>query len=135
MASRSRCTAVYGPVRTNTLWSGFGGGCQSNDDGDATIAYDRLVNRWIVSQFSVSTTPYLQCVAVSTWWWRPRVGTMRGGGAEGACGREAVVCSQASQCGFWMKPAKGFGSRWRFGGALSQITENRKVQSRKSLIF
>jgi hypothetical protein len=58
--------AVYGPVQTNTLWSGFGGGCQTNNDGDATVAYDRLADRWIVSQFSVSTTPYLQCVAVST---------------------------------------------------------------------
>ncbi|HEY6963374.1 MAG TPA: hypothetical protein VI408_15930 [Gaiellaceae bacterium] len=57
---------VYGPVQTNTLWSGFGGGCQSNNDGDATVAYDRLSDRWIISQFSVSTTPYLQCVAVST---------------------------------------------------------------------
>jgi hypothetical protein len=58
-------TPVYGPVATNTLWSGFGGGCQSNDDGDATVAYDRLADRWIISQFSVSTTPFLQCVAVS----------------------------------------------------------------------
>ncbi len=59
-------TVVYGPVQTNTLWSGFGGGCQTNNDGDATVAYDRLAGRWIISQFSVSTTPYLQCVAVST---------------------------------------------------------------------
>jgi hypothetical protein len=56
----------YGPAATNTLWQGFGGGCQSNNDGDATVKYDRLADRWIVSQFSVSTTPYLQCVAVST---------------------------------------------------------------------
>jgi hypothetical protein len=59
-------TPVYGPVRTNTVWSGFGGGCQANDDGDAIVEYDKLANRWIISQFSVSTTPYLQCVAVST---------------------------------------------------------------------
>jgi hypothetical protein len=58
-------TPIYGPVATNTLWSGFGGGCQTNDDGDATVAYDRLADRWIISQFSVSTTPFLQCVAVS----------------------------------------------------------------------
>ena len=58
-------TPIYGPVATNTLWSGFGGGCQSNDDGDATVAYDRLADRWIISQFSVSSTPFLQCVAVS----------------------------------------------------------------------
>jgi len=59
-------TPIYGPVPTNTLWSGFGGGCETNDDGDATVKYDQLANRWIFSQFSVSTTPYLQCVAVST---------------------------------------------------------------------
>jgi hypothetical protein len=58
-------TAIYGPVPTNTLWSGFGGGCQSNDDGDATVVYDRAADRWVFQQFSVSTTPYLDCVAVS----------------------------------------------------------------------
>ena len=57
---------LYGPAATNTLWSGFGGGCQTNNDGDATVVYDRQADRWIISQFSVSTTPFLQCVAVST---------------------------------------------------------------------
>jgi hypothetical protein len=56
---------IYGPVRTNTVWSGFGGGCQTNDDGDATVKYDRAADRWIITQFSVSTKPYLQCVAIS----------------------------------------------------------------------
>ena len=56
---------VYGPVPINTLWSGFGGGCQTNNDGDPVVVYDRIANRWVISQFSVSTTPYLQCVAVS----------------------------------------------------------------------
>src|SRR6266540_1419763 len=59
-------TPIYGPVPTNTLWSGFGGGCQSHNDGDATVVYDRAAGRWIFTQFSVSTTPYLQCVAIST---------------------------------------------------------------------
>src|SRR5204862_2376053 len=59
-------SVVYGPANTNTLWRGFGGGCETNNDGDATVKYDRLADRWVVSQFSVSTTPYLQCVAVST---------------------------------------------------------------------
>ena len=59
-------TPIYGPVATNTLWSGFGGGCQTNDDGDATVEYDKLADRWIIQQFSVSTTPYLECIAVST---------------------------------------------------------------------
>src|SRR5437763_3217409 len=59
-------TAIYGPVPTNTLWSSFGGGCQTNDDGDATVVYDRAADRWIFQQFSVSSTPFLDCVAVST---------------------------------------------------------------------
>ena len=57
--------ALYGPVPINTLWSGFGGGCQTNDDGDPTVVYDPMADRWVISQFSVTTTPYLQCVAVS----------------------------------------------------------------------
>ena len=57
---------VAGPTATNTLWSGFGGGCQTNNDGDGIALYDKMANRWVISQFSVSTTPYLQCVAVST---------------------------------------------------------------------
>jgi hypothetical protein len=56
---------VYGPVPTNTLWSGFGGQCENDNDGDAVVVYDKAANRWIVSQFAVGTTPYLQCVAVS----------------------------------------------------------------------
>jgi len=59
-------TPTYGPVATNTLWSGFGGGCEWNDDGDGTVVYGKLADRWILQQFSVSTTPYLECIAVST---------------------------------------------------------------------
>jgi hypothetical protein len=57
---------ISGPTAGNTLWSGFGGGCQSNNDGDPIVTYDKIGQRWIFSQFSVSTTPYLQCIAVST---------------------------------------------------------------------
>jgi len=58
-------TRLYGPAAGNTLWSGFGGGCQNNNDGDPIVQYDKAAGRWIFTQFSVSTTPYLQCVAVS----------------------------------------------------------------------
>jgi len=64
--NKSTGALVYGPVAGNTLWAGFGGGCQTNNDGDPIVQYDKLANRWIMTQFSVSTTPYLQCVAVST---------------------------------------------------------------------
>ncbi|HEY7781128.1 MAG TPA: hypothetical protein VIC85_13020 [Ktedonobacterales bacterium] len=61
-------TVRYGPVAINTLWSGFGGLCQTDNDGDPTVVYDGMANRWIIAQFAVTgaTTTYLQCVAVST---------------------------------------------------------------------
>jgi hypothetical protein len=63
-------TLLYGPVPINTLWSGFGGLCQTDNDGDPTVVYDPIADRWVISQFAVTgangtTTPYLQCVAVS----------------------------------------------------------------------
>ncbi len=64
-------TVRYGPVAINTLWSGFGGLCQTDNDGDPTVVYDRAADRWVIAQFAVtgangSSTPYLQCMAVST---------------------------------------------------------------------
>ena len=59
----------YGPALGNTLWTGFGGGCEANNNGDPIALYDHLANRWFLSQFSVTnptTYHYLQCVAVST---------------------------------------------------------------------
>jgi len=57
---------LKGPVAGNSLWAGFGGGCQTNNDGDPIVMYDKMANRWVFAQFSVATTPDLQCVAVST---------------------------------------------------------------------
>lgn len=58
-------SVLLGPEATNTLWSGFGGGCEKNNNGDGTVLFDTISQRWVVQQFSVSTTPYLDCVAVS----------------------------------------------------------------------
>ncbi len=48
----------------NTLWSGFGGACQTHNDGDPIALYDQLADRWFISQFT-SSTPYDMCIAVS----------------------------------------------------------------------
>ncbi|MBI3474254.1 MAG: choice-of-anchor D domain-containing protein [Acidobacteria bacterium] len=55
-----------GPFQGNSIWAGFGGQCQTSNDGDPIVQYDKIANRWILTQFAVSSTPYLQCVAVST---------------------------------------------------------------------
>src|SRR6266852_2518003 len=58
---------LFGPAAGNTLWQGFGGPCQTNNDGDPIAQYDKLNNRWVMSQFSVTGgPPFFQCVAVST---------------------------------------------------------------------
>src|ERR1051326_3275286 len=61
-------TVRYGPVQINTLWSGFGGLCQTDNDGDPIVVYDSIANRWLITQFAVTgtTTNFLQCIAVST---------------------------------------------------------------------
>jgi hypothetical protein len=61
-------TTVYGPANTNTLFSGFGGPCQTTNDGDAVVRYDGLAGRWVLTQFAnVQTSgPFYECVAVST---------------------------------------------------------------------
>jgi hypothetical protein len=58
-------TVVQASRATNTLWSGFGGSCQTHNDGDPVVNYDPLADRWVISQFT-SSAPYYQCVAVST---------------------------------------------------------------------
>lgn len=61
-------TVLYGPVNTNTLWSGFGGPCQTTNDGDAVVNYDRAADRWVISQFANAASasgPYYECLAVS----------------------------------------------------------------------
>ncbi|WP_063740888.1 MULTISPECIES: hypothetical protein [unclassified Streptomyces] len=66
--SKSGAT-VLPPTDTNVLWSGFGGPCESTNDGDAEVRWDSLASRWVVSQFAnvhSPSGPYYQCVAVST---------------------------------------------------------------------
>src|SRR5262249_46193443 len=55
-------TVLFGPVPINTLWSGFGAHCATENDGDPLVVYDRIADRWIISQFQVSVTPFEQCV-------------------------------------------------------------------------
>jgi hypothetical protein len=57
---------VAGPTDGNALWAGFGGGCETNNDGDPIVQYDKMANRWVFTQFSILTLPYTECVAVST---------------------------------------------------------------------
>ncbi len=53
------------PKPGNAFWQGFGGICETNNDGDPVVLYDHLADRWVVSQFAIGADGH-QCVAVST---------------------------------------------------------------------
>jgi len=63
-------TKLLGPVNTNTFFANFAAGtnCQNTNDGDGTVRYDRIADRWVIAQFSVNggNGPFFQCIAVST---------------------------------------------------------------------
>lgn len=65
--SKSNGSSQLGPVGIATLWSGFGGVCETGGNGDPVVLYDQLAGRWVVSQFAGSSgTPTDECAAVST---------------------------------------------------------------------
>jgi len=49
----------------NQLFTGFGGSCETRNDGNPIVLYDDQADRWLLSQFSLGEVPSL-CVAVST---------------------------------------------------------------------
>jgi hypothetical protein len=58
--------SVYGPAAGNTLWNGFGGICESNNDGDPLTMFDHLANRWVMTQFALDFPDnFHECIAVS----------------------------------------------------------------------
>ncbi len=60
---------VLGPFNVNDLWTGAGGRCESQNDGDPIVLYDSTNGRWMISQFYLfglgPNTEYGQCIAVS----------------------------------------------------------------------
>jgi hypothetical protein len=59
---------LMGPVGSNTLWQGFGGACETSNDGDPVVLYDRRADRFMMSQFALPNYPrgpFYQCIAVS----------------------------------------------------------------------
>jgi hypothetical protein len=68
-AVMNKTGTVLSLVNGNTLFAGVGGVCETTNRGDPILQYDRLADRWLLSQFAFAagiTAPYLQCIAVST---------------------------------------------------------------------
>ena len=58
--------SLLGPSGIQTVWSGFGGVCENNGNGDPVVMYDQIADRWVISQFAGASVPTDECVAVST---------------------------------------------------------------------
>src|SRR5260221_1234081 len=58
-------TTILGPTPGNAFWKGFGGTCETHNDGNIIIQYHKAVDRWVAAQ-PVFSPPFLYCVAVST---------------------------------------------------------------------
>ncbi|MEO7040705.1 MAG: hypothetical protein ABI035_00415 [Gemmatimonadaceae bacterium] len=39
---------LYGPVETSNVFQGFGGACETHNNGDAVVRYDQLADRWLI---------------------------------------------------------------------------------------
>jgi hypothetical protein len=56
---------LAGPSPINTLWSGFGGPCDTENNGDPIVRYDHLADRWLLSQFALPGPDLHECIAIS----------------------------------------------------------------------
>ena len=52
------------PKSLSSLWTNLGGAC--GNSGDPVVQYDRLADRWFISQLQSLSSPYGECIAVST---------------------------------------------------------------------
>jgi hypothetical protein len=59
-----------GPAQINSIWSGFGGVCQTGPDySDPVVLYDKAAGRWLIAQIASTSSnfsPGTECIAIST---------------------------------------------------------------------
>jgi len=58
--------SVLGPNSIESLWSGFGGVCQTSGFGDPVVVFDKIAQRWVITEFAGTSVPTDECIAVST---------------------------------------------------------------------
>jgi hypothetical protein len=67
---KSSGALLAGPFAGTNFWKGFGAPCETNDDGDIIMQWDKVNHRWLAAQnvffANGGFPPYYTCVAVST---------------------------------------------------------------------
>ncbi len=56
---------LAGPFAGTNFWKGFGPPCETNNDGDPIIQWDKANHRWLAAQNVFNGPPFYTCVAVS----------------------------------------------------------------------
>ncbi len=62
---KSSGTLIAGPFSGTNFWAGFGAPCETNNDGDIIIQWDKSNHRWLAAQNVFNGPPFFTCVAVS----------------------------------------------------------------------
>jgi hypothetical protein len=62
---KSTGALIAGPFAGTNFWKGFGAPCETSNDGDIIIQWDKRNHRWLAAQNVFSPTPYMTCIAVS----------------------------------------------------------------------
>jgi hypothetical protein len=62
---KSSGALIAGPFAGTNFWKGFGAPCETNNDGDIIIQWDKSNHRWLAAQNVFAGPPYYTCVAVS----------------------------------------------------------------------
>jgi hypothetical protein len=57
---------VAGPFAGNALWAGFGGECETFNEGDIIAQWDKAAHRWILAQNVLYSGLGAACIAIST---------------------------------------------------------------------
>jgi hypothetical protein len=66
--SKSDGHRLAGPTAGGHLFTSIGGPCATTNDGDPIAIYDKLADRWVLTQFALPNFPngpFFQCIAVS----------------------------------------------------------------------
>ena len=62
---KSTGARISGPFAGTNFWKGFGAPCETNNDGDIIIQWDKSNHRWLAAQNVFNGPPFFTCVAVS----------------------------------------------------------------------
>jgi hypothetical protein len=62
---KSTGALIAGPFSGTNFWKGFGAPCETNNDGDIIIQWDKTNHRWLAAQNVFAGPPFFTCVAVS----------------------------------------------------------------------